>query len=173
MWLLNPNVGLINWALSLVHIRGPLWLFDEKWVIPSLILMSLWGIGGSMIIYLASLQSVPQHLYDAAEIDGADTLQRFWHVTIPMISPVIFFNLVMSIIGSFQVFTSAFVMTQGGPANASLFYVLHLYNNAFSYFKMGYASALAWILFFIIMFFSLLVVRSSPAWVYYEASVRR
>ena len=173
MWILNPSVGLINYGLSLVGIKGPAWLFSETWVIPALIMMSLWGIGGPMIIYLASLQGVPKHLLEAAEIDGAGTLSRFWHVTIPMISPVIFFNLVMSIIGSFQVFTSAFVMTQGGPANASLFYVLYLYRNAFSYFKMGYASALAWVLFAVIMFFSLLVVKSSPAWVYYEGAVRR
>jgi len=173
MWVFNPTVGILNYLLSLVGIKGPLWLFSETWVLPSLIIMSLWGIGGSMIIYLASLQGVPQHLYEAAEIDGAGVISRFWNVTIPMISPVIFFNLVMSIIGSFQVFTSAFVMTQGGPANASLFYVLHLYRNAFSYFKMGYASALAWILFAIIMFFSLLVVKSSPAWVYYEGALRR
>jgi multiple sugar transport system permease protein len=173
MWVFNPSVGILNYFLSLIGIKGPLWLFSEVWVIPSLVLMSLWGIGGSMIIYLASLQSVPQHLHEAAEIDGAGIMQRFWNVTIPMISPVIFFNLVMSIIGSFQVFTSAYVMTAGGPANASLFYVLHLYRNAFSYFKMGYASALAWVLFAVIMFFSLLVVRSSPAWVYYEGAVRK
>lgn len=173
MWVFNPTVGILNYGLSLIGIKGPLWLYSEVWVIPSLIIMSLWGIGGSMIIYLASLQSVPQHLHEAAEIDGAGVLARFRHVTIPMISPVVFFNLVMSIIGSFQVFTSAYVMTRGGPANASLFYVLHLYRNAFSYFKMGYASALAWVLFAIIMFFSLLVVRSSPVWVYYEGSVRK
>lgn len=173
MWVFNPTVGILNYGLSLLGIKGPLWLYSETWVLPSLIIMSLWGIGGSMIIYLASLQGVPQHLYEAAEIDGAGVLTRFWNVTIPMISPVIFFNLVMSIIGSFQVFTNAYVMTQGGPANASLFYVLHLYRNAFSYFKMGYASALAWVLFAIILFFSLLVVRSSPAWVYYEGAIRR
>ena len=173
MWVLNPSVGILNYFLAIVGIKGPAWLFDETWVLPSLIIMSLWGVGGSMIIYLASLQGVPQHLYEAAEIDGAGMWPRFRHITIPMISPVIFFNLVMSIIGSFQVFTSAFVMTRGGPANASLFYVLHLYRNAFSYFKMGYASALAWVLFGIIMLFSLLVVRSSPAWVYYEGAVRR
>ena len=173
MWILNPTVGVLNYLLSFVGIKGPAWLFDERWVLPALIMMSLWGIGGSMIIYLASLQSVPQHLYEAAEIDGAGVWARFWHVTIPMISPVIFFNLVMSIIGSFQVFTSAFVMTQGGPANASLFYVLYLYRNAFSYFKMGYASALAWVLFGIILILSLLVIKSSPAWVYYEGTVKR
>ncbi|MGQ9554587.1 MAG: carbohydrate ABC transporter permease [Anaerolineae bacterium] len=173
MWVFNPTVGVLNYLLSLAGIRGPLWLFDEKWVLPALMVMSLWGVGGSMIIYLASLQGVPQHLLEAAEIDGAGIWSRFWHVTVPMISPVIFFNLIMSIIGSFQVFTSAFVMTRGGPANASLFYVLYLYRNAFSYFKMGYASSLAWILFGIILFFSLLVVRSSPAWVYYEGSVKR
>ena len=130
--------------------------------------MGLWGIGGTMMIYLAALKGIPQHLYEAAEVDGAGVWPKFWHVTVPMITPVIFFNLVVNIIASFQVFTTAFVMTNGGPNNASLFYVLHLYRNAFSYFKMGYASALAWVLFVIILACTLLVFKSSPLWVYYE-----
>ncbi len=125
-----------------------------------------------MVIYLAGLQGIPAHLYEAAEIDGAGLLARFWHVTVPMMSPVIFFNIVMSVIESFQIFTPAFVMTNGGPANASLFFVLYLYNNAFKWFKMGYASALAWLLFFIILGLTLVIIRSSSAWVYYEGKLR-
>ncbi len=125
-----------------------------------------------MIIYLAGLQGIPAHLYEAAEIDGAGGLAKFRHVTIPMVSPVILFNVVISVIGAFQTFTPAFVMTQGGPANASLFYGLYLYNNAFRWFKMGYASALAWLLFFIILVLTLLIIRSSAAWVYYEGKLR-
>jgi multiple sugar transport system permease protein len=135
--------------------------------------MSLWGVGGSMIIYLAGLQGVPTELYEAAAIDGAGKVRQFSAITLPMISPVLFFNLIMGIIGSFQVFTSAFVMTQGGPNNGSLFLVLYLYRNAFGYFKMGYASAVAWVLLAIIMIFTLLVFRSSAVWVYYEGEVKR
>jgi multiple sugar transport system permease protein len=172
MWLLNPEFGVINNALRWFGIQGPQWLFSVEWVIPAFVLMSLWGVGGAMIIYLAGLQSVPQHLYEAAEIDGAGLLTRFWNVTIPMVSPVIFFNIVMSVIGSFQTFTSAFVMTNGGPANGSLFYVLYLYWNGFKWLKMGYASALAWLLFFIVLVLTLLIIRSSAAWVYYEGKLR-
>lgn len=135
--------------------------------------MSLWSVGGGMIIYLAGLQSVPTQLYEAAEIDGAGSWGKFRNVTLPMISPTLFFNLIMGIIGSFQVFTSSFIMTQGGPANASLFYVLYLYQKAFKYLQMGYACALAWILFAVILVLTLLVVRSSKTWVYYEAELKR
>lgn len=126
-----------------------------------------------MIINLAGLQSVPTHLYEAAEIDGAGAWRRFWTVTVPMVSPVIFFNLVMGIIGALQTFTQAFIMTGGGPREATYFYMLHLYNNAFQWLKMGYAAALAWVLFFYILFLTLLVIRSSSAWVYYEGELRR
>ena len=162
----------LNTALAWFGIKGPQWLFDPAWVIPAFIIMSLWGIGGAMVIYLAALQGVPQHLYEAAELDGASVLSRFRHVTLPMLSPVIFFNVILSIIGSFQAFTQSFIMTQGGPANASLFYVLYLYRNAFQYFKMGYASAMAWLLLVIIMLLTLLVFRSSTLWVYYEGEGR-
>ena len=172
MWILNPEFGIVNNLLRMVGIRGPQWLFSTEWVIPSFILMSLWEIGRPMIIYLAGLQSIPHELYEAAEIDGAGLLARFRHVTVPMVSPVILFNVVTSVIASFQTFTAAFVMTQGGPANASLFYGLYLYNNAFRWFKMGYASALAWLLFFIILALTLLILRSSAVWVYYEGKVR-
>ncbi|MHB0878883.1 MAG: carbohydrate ABC transporter permease [Anaerolineae bacterium] len=172
-WVFNPQMGVINGLLWQIGIKGPGWVFSEDWVIPSFIIMSLWGVGGSMIIYLASLQGVPSELYEAANIDGAGSGRRFLAITLPMISPVLFFNLIMGMIGSFQVFTQSFVMTEGGPNNASLFLVLYLYRNAFQYFKMGYASALAWVLFAIIMVFTLLVFRSSSVWVYYESEVRR
>lgn len=173
LWIFNPDFGLFNYLLwRLFHIHGPAWLFDERWVIPSFIIMSLWGVGGNMIIYLAALQGVPTILYEAAELDGATPWTTFWHITIPMISPAILFSLIMNIIASFQVFTPGFIMTNGGPNNASLFYVLYLYRNAFQYFKMGYASALAWILFLLILTFTLITFKSSPLWVFYSGEVR-
>lgn len=172
MWIFNPQFGVLNWLLSLVGIKGPQWIFSQHWVIPSFVLMSLWGIGGGMIIYLAGLQGIPTDLYDAAAIDGAGSVRTFRSVTLPMLTPVLFFNLVIGIIGSFQIFTQAFVMTSGGPNNASLFYVLYLYQNAFQYFYMGYASALAWVLFLIVVVLTALVFRSSPMWVFYEGELR-
>ena len=171
-WVFNPQYGVLNGILAAFGIRGPLWIYSEEWVIPSLIMMSLWGVGGSMLVYLGGLQGIPTELYEAAEIDGAGRFSRFRHVTVPMMTPVIFFSLVMGIIGSFQVFTQAFIMTEGGPNNASLFYVLYLYRNAFQYFQMGYASALAWILFVIIMVLTLAVFRSSSTWVFYQGELR-
>lgn len=168
-WLLNPKFGLINWGLSLTGIQGPDWIYSETWVLPSFVLMNLWGVGGSMVIYLAGLQGIPTALYEAAAIDGAGWWKKLLNVTIPMISPVIMFNLIIGMINSFQVFTQAYVMTEGGPGNASLFFVLYLYRNAFQYFQMGYASALAWILFVIIAFFTYLVFRTSRGRVFYEA----
>jgi multiple sugar transport system permease protein len=168
--LLNPDFGAVNFILRKIGIAHPPgWLLDEKWAMPGLILMSMWGLGNMMIIYLAGLQNVPEELHEAAEIDGAGALKRFRHVTLPMITPTIFFNLVMSVIGSFQVFMQSYVMTNGGPNDATLTYVLYLYRNAFEQFKMGYASALAWILFVIILSMTLLIVKSSSLWVYYEA----
>jgi multiple sugar transport system permease protein len=171
-YVFNPRFGVLNWVLSLIDIKGPGWLTDPEWALPSLAIMSVWGAGGSMILYLSALQSVPTALYDAAKIDGANAWRRLRNVTLPMISPVIFFNLVMGIIGTFQYFTNAYIMTAGGPVNATLFYNLHLYNNAFRYFRMGYASALAWLLFVIILLFTVLVFRSSSAWVYYEGQLK-
>lgn len=172
-WIFNPDFGVINYALSLVGIEGPGWIYDENWALPALILMSLWGIGPSMIIFLAGLQGVPQQLYEAAEIDGAGLWRKFWAVTFPAISPVLLFNLVIGIINSFQVFTQAFIMTDGGPHYATHFYVFHLYNSAFRDFEMGYSSALAWTLFMLILVMTLLVFRSTPLWLYYEGEVRK
>jgi multiple sugar transport system permease protein len=173
VWILNRDFGVVNGALRVFGIQGPAWLQSEEWAMPALILMSLWGLGGSMIIFLAALQGVPESLYDAAKIDGAGTLRLFWNITVPIITPTIFFSLIMGIIGSFQVFTSAYIMTNGGPNNATLTQVLYLYNKAFRQFYFGYASAMAWILFAVIMVFTLLVVRSSAIWVYYEGELKR
>jgi len=173
IWILNPEFGVVNNLLRAIGVQNPpQWLFSQEWVIPALVLLSLWGVGGAMIIYLAGLQGIPQHLYEAAEIDGAGWWAKFVNVTVPMVSPVIFFNVIISVIGAFQIFTPVFIMTQGGPANASLVYVYYLYNNAFRWFKMGYASALAWLLFFVIMALTLLIIRSSAAWVYYEGKLK-
>jgi len=175
LWLslLNPRFGIVNWVLSWFGIRGPGWLSSTDWALPALIVMSLWGVGGGMIIYLAGLQGIPTTLYDAAQVDGANAWNRLIHVTLPMMTPIIFFNLVMGVIGTFQYFTNAYVMTRGGPADATLFYNLYLYQNAFNYMKMGYASALAWVLFVIVLLLTLLIFRSSAAWVYYEGQLRR
>ncbi|MGQ9632245.1 MAG: carbohydrate ABC transporter permease [bacterium] len=171
-WIFNPQFGVLNFLLSKVGIEGPLWLGSETWALPALIVMSCWGVGSSMLIFLAALQGIPTQLYEAAEIDGANWWQKFGRVTLPLITPVIFFNLVMGVINSFQVFTNAFIMTNGGPNNATLFYVLNLYRQAFQFFHMGYASALAWVLFAIILICTLMIIKSSAAWVYYEAEVK-
>ena len=172
LWLFNPDFGLLNTALSKLGIGRSLWIYDEATVIPSLVLMSVWGMGNTMIIFLAGLQGVPRQLYEAAEIDGANFLQRWLYVTLPMVSSVIFFNLVMGLIGTFQVFSQAYVMTEGGPNNSSLFMVYYLFQNAFQYGRMGYASAIAWILFLIVLAFTLLIFKSSPVWVFYEGERR-
>lgn len=168
MWMFNPEAGLINSLLRLVGIQGPRWLADPATALPALLIMSLWGIGRSMVIFLAGLQGIPNHLYEAAAIDGAGRWASLWRITLPLLTPAIFFNLVLSIINTFQTFTSAFVATDGGPLDSTLFYVLYLYRQAFQFFNMGYASALAWVLFAIILVFTLLIVRSSGRWVYYE-----
>ena len=170
MWVMifNPEYGILNRALALFGIQGPAWLQDPSYALGALIVMGIWGIGNTIIIYLSGLQGVSEELYEAAELDGAGRLRRFSSITLPMISPTIFFNLIMGIIGGFQYFTQAFVMTNGGPLNSTLFYNLYLYNKAFQDYEMGYASALSWILFVIILVFTLLVIRSSSMWVYYQ-----
>jgi len=174
--LFNPNLGWINYFLkSIVGINQPPgWLQDPQWAVPALIIMSLWSVGGTMIIYLSGLQGVPTALYEAARVDGANKFQSFVNITLPMTSPVIFFNLVIGLIGTFQYFTVAYTTSggTGGPARSTLFYNLYLYQNAFVYFDMGYASAMAWVLFFIVLVLTLLVFRSSAAWVFYEGEVK-
>lgn len=173
MWIFHSEFGLINLVLQVVFgIRGPAWLVHPDWALRALILMSLWSVGSSMIVNLAGLQGIPTELYEAASIDGANWWHKFWKVTVPMLSPVLFFNLVMGVIGSFQYFTNAYVMTDGGPGRATLFYNLYLYRNAFHYYKMGYASALAWVMFLIILVFTVLIFKSSPLWVYYEGTTK-
>ena len=173
MMILNPEYGILNRALSLFGIEGPAWLQDPNYALSALMVMGVWGIGNTIIIYLSGLQGVPEELYEAAQLDGAGVVRKFMNITIPMISPTIFFNLIMGIIGGFQYFTQAFVMTNGGPLNSTLFYNLYLYNKAFVDYEMGYASALSWILFAIIMLFTLIVIRSSSAWVYYNGDDER
>ena len=168
LWVFNPDAGIVNSVLWSLGIEGPRWFTDPDWALGTLIITSLWGIGGGMVIYLAGMQGVPTHLYEACELDGGGAWHRFRYVTLPMTTPVIFFNLLIGIIGSWQVFTNAFVITSGGPANSTLFYVLYLYRQGWEYYKMGYASALAWVLFFIILLFTVVVFKSS-GWVYYES----
>jgi len=169
IWIFNPRGGLINLVLSLLHIDGPLWLQAPEWSKPAIILMGLWGSGGGMIIWLAGLKGISRELYEAASIDGANAWQRFVNITLPQLTPYIFFNLVMGLIGTFQVFGQAFIMTEGGPANSTLFYVYHLFNNAFRYGHMGYAAAMAWVLFVIVMGVTVVQMKLSKRWVYYEA----
>jgi multiple sugar transport system permease protein len=171
-WMFNGDFGLINVALSKIGIDGPPWLTDEAWAPRALILMSLWSFGGAMLIYLAGLQSVPKELYEAAQTDGASRLRQHLHVTVPMLSTVTLFNLIMGIINSLQVFAEPFVLTKGGPNNSTLLLPLYLYQNAFSYLRMGYASAIAWVAFAIIVVLTLIVFRSSPIWVHSEADPR-
>ena len=168
LWVLNPEHGLLNAGLRAAHLPAPPWLASPLWAKPAMILMDLWGVGGGMVIYLAALQAVPAALYEAASLDGAGFWQRTRHITLPSISPVIFFNLIMGVIGTFQYFTQTFVMTKGGPDNSTLFYALYLYQNAFEYFRMGTACAMAWILFLLTLAATALVFKSSARWVYYE-----
>jgi multiple sugar transport system permease protein len=168
MWILHPDAGLVNTLLSYVGVQGPRWLADPDWALSALLLMSFWGLGRTMVIYLASLQGISRQLYEAAAIDGAGAWSSFWRITLPMLTPTILFNLVLSVISTFQTFTSAYVATDGGPLDATLFYVLYLYRQAFQFFNMGYASAMAWFLFLIILALTMLIFRSSGRWVYYE-----
>jgi len=168
-WLFNADWGIVNQGLRALHLPTPGWFSDRQWALPTLVLMSLWGnVGGTrMIIFLAGLQGVPEELYDAAAIDGASAWQRARHVTLPLITPTIFFNVVMGIIGSLQVFTSAFVATRGGPSYATWFIGLHIYKHAFEYFNMGYACTLAWLFAIVIITLTIIQQRLSSRWVFY------
>jgi multiple sugar transport system permease protein len=169
IWILQPEIGPVNLALRWAGVQGPGWLADTRWALPSIILINLWGsVGGNtMLIFLAGLQGVPQELQEAASLDGAGTWARFRHVTLPMISPTLFFALVLGVIGALKVFTTAFVATAGGPAYATWFFALHIYQQAFAFFKMGYASALAWLFVVVLLAFTYLQITLSRRWVYY------
>ncbi len=168
IWIFNPSSGLLNNALASIGIHGPNWLQDEHTSKLSLIIMGLWGAGGGMIIWLAGLKGISESYYEAASLDGAGTWQQFWQITIPLLSPYIFFNLIMGLIGTFQIFTQAYIMTQGGPVDSTLFYAYHLFNNAFRYLHMGYAAAMAWVLFVIVFGLTLVQLDLQKRWVYYE-----
>lgn len=177
LWILNPNSGLLNTLLAEVGIRGPNWTKDPFWSKPSLILLGLWGVGNTIIIYLAGLQDIPTTLIEAAQLDGANWWQRLWAVTIPLVSPITLFNLIIGVIATFQYFAQAYVLSAGispvgsglgAPLNSTLFYSVYLYQQGFVYLKMGYASAQAWILFLVIMVCTIFLLRSSEHWTYYE-----
>lgn len=167
-WLLDPNFGLVNTFLANFGIDGPGWLTTTTWSKPSIVLMNAWAVGGTMIIYLAGLQGIPQTLYESALIDGAGPVRRFINITIPMLSPTIFFNVIMGIISGFQVFMQAYIMTDGGPDNSTLFFAYHLYNKAFRDLQLGYASALAWVLLIVTLILTLIIFKFGNRWVYYE-----
>ena len=167
-WLFNAEFGLLNVLLDSVGIRGPDWLGTTEWALPALILVGLWGVGGSMLVYLGGLQGIPTELYEAIEVDGGNAWHKFRNITLPMLSPVILFNLVISLIYTFQYFTEPYVITEGGPENSTLVYMLYLYRNAYQYFQMGYASALAWVLFLLVLVLTVAVFRTTPMWVHYE-----
>ncbi|MDR2303527.1 MAG: sugar ABC transporter permease [Treponema sp.] len=169
-WIYNPDFGILNSMLRAIGIVGPDWIFDQNWALPSLIIMSLWGIGGNMVLYLAGLQSIPTELYEASHIDGANFFVRLFSITIPGISPVLLFTLLTGIIGALQTFTQAFVMTNGGPNNATHFYAFYIYKNAFTWRKMGEACAQAWILFVIIFIITTIVLKATGGHIYYGSA---
>lgn len=175
-WVLAPDAGLLNRSLALVGIDGPAWLFEPEWVKIALIIMGLWGVGGSMVLMLAGMQGIPDELYEAAEIDGANQARLFFNITLPMLTPVILFNLIMGIIGGLQTFSQIYILTtssSGIPSKSAIMIVPYLFRHAFRYYRMGYASAVAWVLFAIIMVLTLIVIRSSSMWVFYESEVKR
>jgi len=174
-WGLNPEFGPINYPLKLLGIPAPRWLTDPDWIIPSIVFISLWGLGNTVLIFLAALKGVPPTFYEAAEVDGAGPWAKFRHVTLPLTSSIIFFQIVTTIIAAFQVFGVAYVLfvsnpsaSSAGPNNSALFYTLYMFRNAFGYFKNGYASAMAWALFVVIMLLTWLLFYSQRHWVYYE-----
>lgn len=169
-WILDKDLGLLNMILAKFGIQGPGWLSDPNWVLPSYILIALWGAGGGMLTYLAGLQDIPRALYEAADLDGAGWFRKFTKITVPMLTPVIFYNLIMGIVGAFRKFSDAYII--GGAGNQGRFYMVYLYQNAFNFFKMGYATAMAWVLFLIIMVLSLIVFKSSSLWVFYNTTLK-
>jgi multiple sugar transport system permease protein len=171
LWVFNGDNGILNYVLRTLHLPAPNWLGDPAWSKPALVLLGVWGAGQAIVIYLAGLQDVPQHLYEAADLDGAGWWAKTWNVTLPMLSPVILFNLIMGIIGTLQVFTVPYVMFPGGsPARSTYFYTMYLFDNAFIYHKMGYACAMGWILFVIILILTMFSLKLSERHVYYGGS---
>lgn len=171
--LFDDQYGVINFLIRQFGGSAPKWLLDPKYTLYCFLFLSVWGCGGGMIIYLSGLQGIPTELYEAAELDGCNRWQQLWHVTIPQMTPILFYQLIMGIIGTFQYFAEPMVLTKGGPAHSTEFFNLYLYNNAFKYQKMGYASALAWILFVIILILTMLVFKSSDMWVFYDNEVKK
>jgi len=172
-WIFCPQDGILNNFLALFGVKGLLWIQSETLVLPSFLMMAIWSLmGKNMLVYLAGLNGIPPQLLEAAAIDGSTPWRTFWRIKIPMLTPVLFYELVMTMIESFKIFTQAYIMTEGGPRNASMFYVYYLYRNAFQYYQMGYASAMAWVMFLIILAFTLLIFKSSNRWVYYEAGTK-
>ncbi len=168
MLMMNPNFGIFNMILKALGLPLSQWIYAESSVVPSIVFMGIFGTGSTMVIFLAGLQNIPRHYYEALEVDGGNGLHKFLYITLPMISPTLFFNFIMGLIGAFQVFGAAYIMTEGGPNNASLFYVYNLWRTAFTHMEMGLASAEAWVLFIVIMIFSVIVFKTSKLWVYYE-----
>ncbi|WP_223594587.1 carbohydrate ABC transporter permease [Neobacillus bataviensis] len=171
-WVYNGEYGILNYFLSLIGVKGPDWLNDPNWALIAMVIASLWGQGTMMLIFLAGLKAIPGELYEAASIDGANKIQQFFKITIPMLTPTILFNLITTIISAFQQLTLALVLTGGGPLKSTYFYAMYVYENAFKYFKMGYSSANAWFMFVIVLVLTLIVFKSSSAWVYYEGEVK-
>ncbi|MBD5460877.1 MAG: sugar ABC transporter permease [Lachnospiraceae bacterium] len=165
-WILDPSYGLLNGVLSFFHIQGPDWLYDPAWVLPSYLIMAVWGAGGGLLTYLAALKDIPEDLYGAAMIDGANTFQKVRYITVPLMTPIIFYNLVLGIIGAFRKFTDAYVL--GGAGKEGNFYMVYLYEEAFGHYRMGYATALAWVLFVIILLLTFVVNWTKKYWVYSE-----
>lgn len=165
---MNPDFGLFNTILEFLHLPKSQFFWGKGSVLPSIVFMGIWGTGSTQVIFLAGLQEIPQVYYEALKIDGGNSWDKFWNITLPMVSSTLFFNLVNGIIGALQVFSQAYIITEGGPNNASLFYVYNLWRQAFKYMDMGKASAMAWILFVVVMLLTVLVFKSSKKWVYYE-----
>ncbi|MEU4286740.1 sugar ABC transporter permease [Kribbella sp. NPDC026596] len=169
--VLAPS-GPLNDVLGWFGIPGPSWLLESGWVKPALILLSVWGAGGATVLLLAAMKGIPRELYEAAEVDGAGPVRQFWSITVPQLTPIIFFNLVMGLIGAFQVFSQVYILTKGGPNNASQMMVPLLFDEAFSFYHLGYASAISWLLFAVILVFTLLAFRTARRWVFYETEVK-
>jgi multiple sugar transport system permease protein len=168
-WLYNPDTGLINYLLSFIHVRGPAWLKSTEWAMISLAIVSVWkSVGYYMVIFLAGLQSIPPDLYEASKIDGANRWHQLRHITIPLVSPTTFFVLVMAVIGSFQIFDQTVIMTKGGPAYSTLTLSFYIYENAFEWYRMGFAAAMAYVLFIIVFVFTFIQLRLQNRWVFYQ-----